>query len=447
MRPGTMRDPIVVQGTLDRDGRLLAADPALLTLNAAAGGEIGMPLAIAPIAAVAWLAQRLGVPVTRQVTVADPDADLVLSVRAEPTVDQLRLVTTGWQERPGAILASAEAVPVAGADDLAWETDGGLHLTFVGHDGAARYGVDPQALLGQPLTAMFALDADRDGAMPILDAVARRRWDGVQPARLRQGDVAMLLSATIRRDAAGGMAGLIGVARPVIAAPTAARPSLTPGFTRGLDRALRSPLAKIIAHADTIHAQAEGPIQADYADYASDIANAGRHLLGLVDDLVDLAAVERPDFALTAEPIDMADVARRAAGLLSVKAANADVAIARPLAEASVPALGDFRRALQILVNLIGNAVRYSPPGGVVTVTAARVGTMAEAVVADQGKGIARDDQARIFEKFERVDPSEPGGNGLGLYIARRLARAMGGDLTVASAPGEGATFTLTLPA
>ena len=68
-------------------------------------------------------------------------------------------------------------------------------------------------------------------------------------------------------------------------------------------------------------------------------------------------------------------------------------------------------------------------------------------IVADQGKGIAADDQARIFEKFERVDPSEPGGSGLGLYIARRLARAMGGDISVDSAPGQGARFTFSLPA
>ena len=99
------------------------------------------------------------------------------------------------------------------------------------------------------------------------------------------------------------------------------------------------------------------------------------------------------------------------------------------------------------MVNLIGNAVRYSPEGGVVSVTVTRTGSMAEAVVADQGKGIAPQDQERIFEKFERVDPSEVGGNGLGLYIARRLARAMGGDLTVESTPGDGARFTLTLPA
>ena len=69
------------------------------------------------------------------------------------------------------------------------------------------------------------------------------------------------------------------------------------------------------------------------------------------------------------------------------------------------------------------------------------------AIVADQGRGIAVADQARVFEKFERIDPSEPGGSGLGLYIARRLARAMGGDLTVDSAPGAGARFVLSLPA
>jgi signal transduction histidine kinase len=75
-----------------------------------------------------------------------------------------------------------------------------------------------------------------------------------------------------------------------------------------------------------------------------------------------------------------------------------------------------------------------------------REGDLAAVIVADQGKGIALDDQERIFAKFERVDPSEPGGTGLGLYIARRLARAMGGDIVVDSAPGQGARFIFTLP-
>ena len=93
-----------------------------------------------------------------------------------------------------------------------------------------------------------------------------------------------------------------------------------------------------------------------------------------------------------------------------------------------------MRRAVE---NLIGNAVRYSPEGASVWVRAERDG-VARLVVADQGKGIAAEDQARIFERFERVDTSEPGGTGLGLTISRRLARAMGGDVTVESAPGQG---------
>ena len=79
-------------------------------------------------------------------------------------------------------------------------------------------------------------------------------------------------------------------------------------------------------------------------------------------------------------------------------------------------------------------------------IRAEREGGIAAVIVADQGRGIALDDQARIFEKFERIDPREVGGSGLGLYIARRLARAMGGDVTVDSAPGQGARFVFTLP-
>jgi signal transduction histidine kinase len=101
---------------------------------------------------------------------------------------------------------------------------------------------------------------------------------------------------------------------------------------------------------------------------------------------------------------------------------------------------------LQILVNLIGNAVRYSPDGAMVWIRAEQVGDRAVVVIADQGKGIDIEDHERIFEKFERVDQNEPGGSGLGLYIARRLARAMGGEIGVDSAPGQGARFTFTLP-
>jgi signal transduction histidine kinase len=180
--------------------------------------------------------------------------------------------------------------------------------------------------------------------------------------------------------------------------------------------------------------------------YAGDIAAAGRHLLGLVDDLVDLQAIEGGAASIDFEIVDLADAARRAAGLLGVRASDKEVRIDAPDTDETLDARGDFRRVLQILVNLVGNAVRYSPPGSMVWIRIEDEGDLAAVIVADQGKGIAIEDQDRIFEKFERVDPSEPGGSGLGLFISRRLARLMGGDITVDSAPGMGARFVLTLP-
>ena len=96
-------------------------------------------------------------------------------------------------------------------------------------------------------------------------------------------------------------------------------------------------------------------------------------------------------------------------------------------------------------MNLLTNAIRHSPEGGQVWIRTDREGDLGALIVADQGRGIAPEDQARIFDKFERLDPSDGAGTGLGLYIARRLARAMGGDLAVDSAPGQGARFTFTL--
>jgi signal transduction histidine kinase len=246
-------------------------------------------------------------------------------------------------------------------------------------------------------------------------------------------------------DGAGHFAGFRGSASALSdAVPDA--PTDSSAFGERLDRALRDPLDHIITHAETIGTQSDGPLQSDYAGYAADIASAGRHLLSLVDDLVDLQAVERPDFAPAAEPVDLAHVARQAAGLLGMRASERRVRIEEPAESRTLPATGEYRRALQVLMNLLTNAIRYSPEGGTVRIQVERAGAFAAVSVIDQGKGIAESDRDRIFDKFERVDPLEPGGTGLGLYIARRLARAMGGDLVFRSNPGKGATFTFTLP-
>ena len=441
----------VVRGLVDRDGRLVSADARLAELNARAGGAIGAPLAIPQLAALARLALRLETPISRAILAADGDHDIDLWVQVEPGDEGARLALTGWRPRPSWVPAGGERThegDFARDDaDWLWETDGALHLTYLSVAHGAHDGGDLDSLLGQPLTRLFALDTDKHGDLPMLRALSLRQRCEDQAATLRASGRPVRLSAIPRLDPSGGFAGLIGAARLVAADAETPAPTAPPdAFSARLDKALRAPLSAIIANAETIHAQSDGALPTDYAGYAADIATAGRHLLGLVDDLVDLQAIERPDFHVEAEAIDLADLARRAAGLLQVRASDAGVTIDRPSAGESLPAIGEFRRTLQILVNLIGNAVRYSPPGSTVWVRAEREGALAALIVADQGKGIAIEDQARIFEKFARVDPSEPGGSGLGLYIARRLARAMGGDITVDSAPGQGARFVLTLP-
>lgn len=451
----------VARAMVDAQGRLIEADPRLAELNERAGGAVGAPLAVPQIATIARLALRLGIAVSRNVIAADGEDDIELWVRAEPQDNGVRMEVSGWRPRtpwrPAASEPERDGDFFRTAADFLWETDASLRITFLSIEAGARYGFDSSAMLGQPLTRLFALSEDEGGNLPILGAVAAHaRFDG-QRAELRGTGRTVRLEASPRTDPMGRFAGFVGAAqflgpepeRPTVDAPVPMAPfgGFPDSFSQRLDRALRGPLGKIIANADSISAQTDGPIRPDYADYANDIANAGRHLLHLVDDLMDLQAIERPGFHVEAEPIDLADVARRAAGLLAVRAAQAEVRIDKPYTEDRLPATGEFRRALQILVNLIGNAVRYSPQGGMVWIRLEREGDMACVIVADQGKGIAAEDQARIFDKFGRVDASEPGGSGLGLYIARRLARAMGGDIAVDSAPGQGARFVFTLPA
>lgn len=225
-----------------------------------------------------------------------------------------------------------------------------------------------------------------------------------------------------------------------------AQPSWNRLLGRDLAPALRQPITRIIANAETIRTRLAGPLAEEYASYARDIADAGRHLMSLIEDLADLEAVEAPGFSPAPDRIDLADCARRAAGILSVRAKERRITLITPSAASCVPAIGEFRRVLQVLLNLVTNAIRYSPEGTRVTLETGEDTRGAWIAVQDEGQGLDADQAVRVFEKFERLGRSGDGGTGLGLYISRHLARAMGGDLVVTSAAGEGARFELTLP-
>jgi signal transduction histidine kinase len=208
-------------------------------------------------------------------------------------------------------------------------------------------------------------------------------------------------------------------------------------FDHALDEVLRSPLDRIIESAERIVERADGPLRSEYASYGNDIATAARHLLSVVR-------------AMSADPtegqraVDLTALAAEAVVMVEATAEERDVAITLDASDA-LTASGQERGVIQILVNLIGNAVRHSPESGTVRLAFAKTAGTASVIVVDEGPGIAPADQQRIFERFERADARQ-GGTGLGLAISRRLARSMGGDVTVDSEPGAGARFTLTLP-
>jgi signal transduction histidine kinase len=430
-------------GLVDRDGRLRSATGRLAALQRTAGADVGDLLAIPALAGLVRLARSLNILIARTVIVAEGDHDLELIVRAQPSGDAIELIIGGWSVRPQRrpwlmpTMTSEVTAPAPAPPQFSWATDAALRLTEWTADGTA---------IGQPLLQLVRLVEDGDGMIPLLTAALARTGFVDQPVILRAvPDAEYRLDGSVILAATGAFAGYRGTAaRASDAAPDDML--IDQDFTRQLDTALRAPLARIANQADQISAQVDGPLRRDYADYAGDIGTAARHLLALVDDLADLQAIDRPDFTIAGDDIDLADLARRAAGLLQVRAADRAVRIDRPALDETMPARGDFRRVLQILVNLIGNAIRYSPAGSMIWLRIEGDEDTAILIVADQGRGIGADDQLRIFQKFERVAPADTEGSGLGLYISRRLARAMGGDITVDSAPGQGARFILTLP-
>ena len=436
--------PIPVLGRVDRDGRLVAADAPLAALQAEAGSRVGAELALPQLAAIARLARRLGVPVSRPATVAGADYDVELWVRATPDGDEIALSIERWSvtSAPGPRLgglvmgeAETEAPPQSSRE---WITDAELRLTEISEDLAAKLDIAAAKAVGQPLTRLFRLDEDENGEMPLLAAVAVRGDFAGQRAHTRADHpVELILSGTAITGPDGRFSGFRGVAEPVVAGATKPLAAVN-ALDHVLDQALRSPLDRIIESADRIADRAEGPLRSDYAAYATDIATAARHLISVIGAMSGEAAGG-------SERVDLAVLAEEAAGLLEPmaesKGVRLDVGVAGPLL-----AFGEARGVVQILVNLIGNAVRHSPDRQPVRIMAERVGSNLFVHVSDSGPGIEPADQQRIFERFEQAQ-TDQGGAGLGLAISRRLARAMGGEIELVSAPGHGARFSLSLPA
>jgi signal transduction histidine kinase len=222
-------------------------------------------------------------------------------------------------------------------------------------------------------------------------------------------------------------------------------------FLANVSHELRTPLNAIIGFSEFVVMQAFGPLPERYRGYVDDVLKAGRHLLGVVDQLLDLAAIEARRLVLRPERLDPAAVVGDVIEMMRPIAAERNVTLATRPAAGPAFVTSDVRAVRQILVNLVGNAVKFSPDGGTVAVAwMPAAGGGLRVTVADQGPGIPGDDVERIFEPFWRKESAHVarrGGTGLGLSLTRQLVWRLGGSIAVDSTPGAGSTFAVTLPA
>jgi signal transduction histidine kinase len=449
------------RGLTDARDWLLNADETLAELQARCGGRVPGPLAIPELLALVQQARGLGLRIARAFTAFDGEALVSGFARIDPSVAAAdggcEVLVENWQRSfQPAPEGRAFADRLDAIDRATAEVSARLDarqqvqvLSALAPD-AASLQAAAMANPGKVWSDLVEL-ADVTHHQPLhwrlLDGAAcrfagsQRNWrvrliplgpDALSPTGF---ELLLIADEPLASDAPGAGEEDVAESTPTRLIGSALAP------------VLRQPVARIIANAETIRTRLAGPLRDEYSEYAGTIASAGQHLAAMLDDLADLEVVETPGFATVRERVDLADAAARAAGILGVRARNREIVLVVTGERGVAVANAEFRRVLQILINLIGNAIAYSPAGSTVTIAAEALPDGRVTVsVADQGPGITPEQAARIFDKFERLGRDKDGGSGLGLYISRRLAEAMEGTLAVSAAEGGGALFRLELP-
>ncbi len=221
-------------------------------------------------------------------------------------------------------------------------------------------------------------------------------------------------------------------------------------FLANVSHELRTPLNAIIGFSEVLRERMFGELNPKQAEYIDDIHGSGRHLLSLINDILNLAKIEAGRMELELAQFALREALENALSLLRERAARQGIALRLDIDETLDDWVADDRKFKQIMVNLLSNAVKFTPAGGSVTVTATRVdGGGVEIAVSDTGVGIAEDHVDLVFEEFrqvgtDRVRRSE--GTGLGLSLTKKLVELHGGTIEVRSVVGKGSTFTVRLP-
>ena len=333
------------------------------------------------------------------------------------------------RERGAAILANiADGIVAVGRDDriVLWNAMA-EHIT----------GVPASEALGRLVPEVLQRELTADESEP----------PGERYVAVRRGgnEVWIALSEAVMLDPSGGVAGRIFAFRDVSSERVVEQ--MKSDFVSTVSHELRTPLTSIYGFAETLMRSDVDFSDPERATFLRYIASESERLIGIVDDLLNVARLEAGTLAVGLEPTDLGTVARDAAAGIEAHAGEAH-RFAVEVDPGELVVYADPEKLGQVLSGLLANAVGYSPEGGTVTISARRRADMAEIVVADEGVGIPRADLQRIFTKFFRAEREGVSvqGSGLGLFLVRGLVTAMGGRIWVESDEGHGSRFTFELP-
>jgi signal transduction histidine kinase len=218
-------------------------------------------------------------------------------------------------------------------------------------------------------------------------------------------------------------------------------------FLATMSHELRTPLNAIIGFSEVLQEQMFGELNERQLAYVEDVLEAGRHLLSLINDVLDLAKIEAGRMELELSRVAIPDVLRSAVSMHSERASLGGIELTLMTEPEEITITADERRLRQVVFNLISNAVKFTPRDGRIDVSARLDDGEVEIAVADTGPGISAEEFETIFEEFEQTsDGKQAEGTGLGLPLSRKLVELHGGRLWVESEVDHGSTFRFTLP-
>jgi PAS domain S-box-containing protein len=277
-----------------------------------------------------------------------------------------------------------------------------------------------------------------------------RFWANVVITALRDDTGTLLGFAKVTRDLTERVAAeerAIADARRLAEAEGSNR--VKSQFLASMSHELRTPLNAIGGYAQLIEMGLSGLVTDQQREYLTRIRTSQQHLLRIINDLLNYSKIEAGKLTYERHPVPLASVIETVTSMISPQATSRGITLRRGECLNDVIGIGDRLKIEQIVLNLLTNAVKFTPPGGTVTIACRNSGENAVITVGDTGQGIPADKVDEIFEPFVQLGRSLSSGHegaGLGLAISRDLARAMNGDVTVESTPGKGSLFTLALP-